>query len=107
MDKFIGYIGPPSIHDSVILSIHQEVDIVRIILKAYEGHLILVEFQGVEFIRQHLAEGMVLYALSEMQTALPLRHFVFVDTRAGEDGAEAFLEVFARDLSSSEIAASE
>jgi hypothetical protein len=64
----------------------------------------LIEFSGVELVKQNLAEGTLLYALSEMKTAPPLRHFVFANS---DDDSEAFLEVFARGLNTSEIAASE
>ena len=102
--EFIGYVGDPRIHDGVIESIEEDNQKLRVVVKTYDGSSILVEFSGVESTRQNLAEGMLLYALCEMKMAPPLRHFVFANS---DDDSKAFLEVFAQDLSTSDIAAGE
>jgi hypothetical protein len=98
--EFVGYVGDPRIHDGIIQSIQVDNQKLDVVVKAYDGPSILVEFYGVESIRQNLAEDMILYALSEMKTTPPLRHFVFVNS---DDDSEAFLEVLARGLATSDV----
>ena len=94
-DDFVRYLGSPDVHDGVIVGLHIHKDQLQVVIRACEGRVITIELHGVVELKQHQAQGMMLYALAEMKAAPPLRRFVFVNW---DDDSAAFLEVMARDL---------
>ena len=97
---FISYVHEPDVHDGVILKVRDSGDLVRVLVKAYDGRLYALEFHGVRSLRSHQPEGMMLYALIEMAAAPPSRWFVFAEW---EDGGGRYLEVMAEGMKSNEV----
>jgi hypothetical protein len=92
---FSTYVGPKEIHDATLLRSVQEDGKVTIYLQSVDGHAFALEFLDVASIHALSPEGMVLYALAEVKTRLPLRRFVFVNW---DEEDEAALEIVAIDL---------
>ena len=88
--SFIGYVGEPDFHDGYVLAIKQADDVVRVQVQGESGKVYVAEFSRVQAVRSNRPEGMLLYALSEMRAAPPLRRFVFANSNE-ED--EALLEI--------------
>jgi hypothetical protein len=97
---FIGYVHEPDVHD-VILRVRDNGELVGVLVKAYDGRLYALEFQGVQSLKAHRPEGMILYALIEMEAAPPSRRFVFADW---EGSGGRYLEVTAEVMKSDEVA---
>ena len=98
---FISYVHEPDVHDGVILKVRDNGELVGILVKAYDGRLYAIEFQGVRSLKSQEPEGMMLYALIEMAAAPPSRRFVFADW---EGGGGRYLEVTAEAMKSREVA---
>jgi hypothetical protein len=94
-EGFIAYRGGPDLHDGKIVKVEQDGDTARVVVAAETGRELEVVFYGVTALKQHRAEGMTLYALSEMDYEPPQRHFVFANW---DDEDDAQLEVIARDF---------
>ncbi|MFZ0816962.1 MAG: hypothetical protein WAM78_15670 [Candidatus Sulfotelmatobacter sp.] len=78
-------------HESNLLSVE---------LEGYSGTRYVVRFTGVESMVSHAPEGMVVYALVEMETQPPLREFVFANSKEHEElGGNPKLEVTAHGVS--------
>ncbi|HYT17173.1 MAG TPA: hypothetical protein VEO18_02870 [Thermoplasmata archaeon] len=92
---FVGYVGPPDIHDGRIMRVERDGDHFWVDVKVESGEMLIFEFLGVTAIRSNRPEGMLLYSLSEMRSQAPLRRFVFTNWDTRDD---AFLEVVARDF---------
>lgn len=101
---FIGYVQDPDVHDGVILRVQNDGDLVRVLVKAYDDRLHAFEFHGVRSLKSHKPEGVMLYSLSEMAAAPPLRRFTFA---AWEGDGESFLEVTAEAINSYEVASAD
>jgi hypothetical protein len=95
-NEFVAYVGHPDIHDGCILEVRRKGDTVRVLIEAPSRRRFTVEFGGVQSVRANRAEGMLLYALCEMEVASPWRRFVFANWHDGED--DACLEIVAREL---------
>jgi hypothetical protein len=91
-DEFVGYVGDADLHDGVVRSVRQAEGTVHVIVQSPSGRQIDVLFDGVVSVEAHRAEGMRLYAVSEMAAAAPLRRFVFANWHEDDD---ARLEVVA------------
>jgi hypothetical protein len=78
-DEFLAHVGSRDIHDAVILRVETTQQSVTVFLKAYEGRHFAVRFYGVSSYEAQDAEGMMLYALTEMSGASPLHKFLFLN----------------------------
>jgi hypothetical protein len=94
-EGFIAFRGGPELHDGKIVKVEQDGDTARVVVEAETGRELEVVFYGVTSLTQHRAEGMTLYALSEMDYEAPQRHFLFANW---DDEDDAQLEVIARDF---------
>jgi hypothetical protein len=94
-EGFIAFRGGPELHDGKIVKVEQDGDTARVVVEAETGRELEVVFYGVASLTQHRAEGMTLYALSEMDYEAPQRHFLFANW---DDEDDAQLEVIARDF---------
>lgn len=96
-DEFVSYRGDPGLHDGRVVTVDHHGEVACVVVAADEGRgeRLEVRFRGVESLYQRRPEGMLLYALAEMQAAPPLRRFVFVNEDEGDD---ARLEVLALDF---------
>ena len=93
--SFVGYVKDADYHDATILSVEQTGDVVRVRVCGYDEKIFVSEFSGVQAVRATRPEGMMLYALSEMSSAPPLRRFVFTNWHDDDDAA---LEIDAETL---------
>lgn len=93
--EFIGYVGPPDLHDSRIIKIEKVQDNLKVHVKSPEGKQFILEFLGVTNHTANQPEGMLLYALSEMHSTKGLRKFVFVNW---DDADTADLEIVAAEF---------
>jgi hypothetical protein len=87
------------VHDATIERLEHEGSTLRVRLRSEDGEVIGAEFRGVTQVRATAAEGMLLYALSELRSDGPQRRFVFLNWHEpGEEGTERQLEVMADDV---------
>jgi hypothetical protein len=86
-DEFIGYVGDPDFHDGAVLHVVAEGNQARVVVRGASGHQYAVEFHGVKVVRSKRAEGMTLYALSEMRTRAFARRFVFSNWVEDDDAS--------------------
>ena len=93
---FSAYVGPKEIHDATLLRSVDKDSNVTVYLESLDRHSFALEFLDVASIHAVNPEGMMLYALAEVKTRLPLRRFVFVNW---DEEVEAALEIVAADLS--------
>ena len=93
---FSAYVGPREIHDATLLRSVQEDSDVTVYLQSLDGQSFALEFLDVASIHAVSPEGMMLYALAEVKTRLPLRRLVFVNW---DEEDEAALEIVAADPS--------
>ena len=93
---FVGYVGLPDFHDGVILRVSDKGDTAEVVLEGYSGLNHLVLFEGVQAVEMNQPEGMLLYSLSEMRAAPPLRKFVFTNNDEEHPG---YLSILATDFS--------
>ncbi|HET9409277.1 MAG TPA: hypothetical protein VFO39_18695 [Candidatus Sulfotelmatobacter sp.] len=97
--KFKAYIGDPDFHDGVVVRIRRASGQVDVEVEGYSGTHYLVLFDGVTSVMTRNPEGMVLYALTEMEADGTSRHFVFANSReADQEGGESALEIEAREF---------
>lgn len=96
-DEFVGHVGDPAIHDATIVSV--ALDGGRLVVVTSDPDEIEVElaFTGVSELEHRQAVGMIVYSLSEMQTASGDRRFVFANWHEPEQ-SDASLSVIARDV---------
>src|SRR3712207_2520113 len=92
---FVGYAGPPDLHDGQVLQVVTDADSVTVFVRGDTGRRFGLEFTGVAGMEAIEPEGMELYALAEMTAAPPLRRFVFANWDDEDPGR---LEVLARDF---------
>ena len=92
-NAFVGYVGPPELHDGCIVGLEQVGDSVTVMVRGCTGQLITLEFLGVMEVNAVQAEGMVLYALVELAENASVRRFVFANW---DEECDARLEVTAR-----------
>ncbi len=94
--EFKAYVGDPDFHDGIIRRVWHESDLLFVELEGYSGARHVVRFTGVESVVSHAPEGMVVYALDEMDTQPPLREFVFANSKEHDElGGDSKLEVTA------------
>lgn len=89
---FVGYVGPPELHDGSIISLEQGSNRVTVVVRGYDGQLITLEFLGVTKVKAVRAKGMVLYALVELTESPPSRRFVFANW---DEESDTMLEIIA------------
>ncbi|MBV9471300.1 MAG: hypothetical protein JO316_25405 [Abitibacteriaceae bacterium] len=94
-NPFVGYVGPPELHDGCIISTEQSGSVVTIRVRAYDGQLITLEFAEVTQFNAVQAEEMTLYGLVELAEKLPARRFLFHNW---DEESKARLEIVAQDL---------
>ncbi|SRR5258708_7332674 len=98
--KFRAYVGDPDFHDGMVKQVRSELTEVCVQITGYSGAVYLVRFTGVESVVSHSPEGMLLYALCEMEAEMPLRRFQFANSyKPAEEGGDSRLEVSARTFS--------
>ena len=99
-EGFVAYRGDRELHDGMVVALEQDGETAWVVIEAGSGRRFEVRFFGVESLTQLRAEGMMLYALAEMEGEPPLRRFVFVNW---DEDDEAQLDVLARDLDYREL----
>jgi hypothetical protein len=98
--KFKSYVGDPDFHDGTIRRVSRESSLLSVEVEGHSGARYLVRFTGVESVISVDPEGMVVYALDEMETEPPLREFHFANSNEpDEKGGHCKLEVMAQGLS--------
>src|SRR5215468_5570055 len=93
--SFVGYVKEADYHDATILSVDKADAVIRVRVCGYDERTFVSEFGGVRAVQATRPEGMMLYALSEMRSAPPLRRFVFMNWHDDDDAA---LEIDAETL---------
>jgi len=95
MGEFVGWVGPPQIHDGVIEQVDSGPDLVVVSLRADGGRgpVLRVEFDEPGAVDQNRAIGMTLYGLAEVTSETERRRFSFVNWEETDD---ARLELEAR-----------
>lgn len=93
---FIAYIGDRDFHDAYVRSFAHIGDQVQVTLETQNERRIQVHFSGVRKVVAVQPDGMMIYALSEMQGEAPYRYFIFLNW---EEDDQATLEVEALELS--------
>jgi len=102
--KFKAYVGDPDFHDGIIKQVRSELTEVSVEVAGYSSAVYVVRFTGVESVVSHSPEGMLLYALCEMEAEMPLRGFHFVNSNEPhEKGGDSRLEISARTVSFQKI----
>ena len=94
-DEFVAYVADPDLHDGSVVSVSYDGTKARVEVVGATGRRYEVFFIGATSVTQRHAEGMRLYALSEMRSEPPIRRFVFSNSDEQDDAA---LEVHAKDL---------
>ncbi len=98
--KFVAYIGDPDFHDGAVSKLIRDADQLIVEVTGYSGAHFLVRFTGVESVVSHEPQGLMIYALGEIEARAPSRRFIFTNSREpGQKGGESALEVVARDVS--------
>ena len=98
--KFKAYVGDPDFHDGAIVQVRRESHELVVEIEGYSGAHYSVRFSGVKSVKSHRPEGMVLYALSEMEDEAPSRSFHFANSRQpDEEGGDSVLEITAQNCS--------
>jgi hypothetical protein len=93
--SFVGYVGDADFHDGSVLAVEHQGSTARVRVRGASGKVFVVDFGGVRAVRANRAEGMVLYALSELSSEPPLRRFAFANC---DEDSPAYLEVDAETL---------
>jgi hypothetical protein len=83
--SFVRYVGDPDFHDGSILDIERKNQSLIVRVRGFSGKVFLVEFGKVAGMKADRPEGMLLYALSEMNCQPPLRRFVFANWNEEDD----------------------
>ena len=96
IDEFIAYAGDPDFHDGSVVSVVEERDSTRVVVRGASGQEFVVEFRGVKAMRSCKPEGMLIYSLSEMKAQPPARRFEFANWHEDDD---AFFSIDAEDFS--------
>ena len=91
----MSYVGGPDLHDGTVATVSRDGADVRVEVVGSSGRRYEVRFLGVESVRMHRAEGMRIYAVSEMRAQPPYRRFVFSNWDEEDD---ATIEVLATEL---------
>jgi len=94
--EFVAYVGIPDLHDGIVLRVAAEGKTAEVVVDGFSGHQHVVRFEGVEAVEMNKPEGMLLYSISEMRTAPPLRKFVFTNNDEDHPGS---LSILATDFS--------
>lgn len=94
--EFVGYVGIPDLHDGIVLRVSIEGKAAEVVVEGFSGRHHVLRFEGVGTVEMNQPEGMLLYSLSEMRNAPPLRKFEF--TNNGEDHPGS-LSILATDFS--------
>jgi hypothetical protein len=102
--KFKAYVGNPDFHDGFVREVRQESDQVSVEVEGYSGARYVVRFSRVDSVTVHNPEGMMLYALVEMDADAPSRCFVFANSNEPhEEGGDSVLEIIAHSFSAEKI----
>jgi len=102
--KFKAYVGNPDFHDGFVREVRQESDQVSVEVEGYSGARYVVRFSRVDSVTVHNPEGMLLYALVEMDADAPLRCFAFANSNEpDEEGGDSVLEIIAHSFSLEKI----
>ncbi|MBI3475779.1 MAG: hypothetical protein HY010_08605 [Acidobacteria bacterium] len=98
--KFRAYVGDPDFHDGTIKVVRSDLTEVCVEIVGHSGAVYITRFAGVESVVSHNPEGMLLYALCEMEAVMPLRRFHFANSYMPDDeGGDSRLEISARTFS--------
>lgn len=92
---FIGYVGPPELHDGSIVQVQESSEGVKVSVQGDDGKPFVVAFSGVRSTSSNRPEGMILYGLAEMKEEGPCRKFIFLNW---DEKDEAKLEIIATDF---------
>ncbi len=80
MVERLSYVTNPDFHDGRIIAVSRTEDKVQVTIKGSNGKHYVVGFDGVTSVESESPEGMMLYALSEVDAgAESLRRFEFVN----------------------------
>lgn len=77
--EFVGYVGPPQLHDGRILRFSHRDGVASVLVEGDDGRQFTLEFEEVVQVEADRPEGMRLYALSEMTARSLLRRYVFAN----------------------------
>jgi hypothetical protein len=89
--EFVAYVGIPDLHDGIVLRVAVEGKTAEVVVDGFSGRQHTVRFEGVETVRMNQPEGMLLYSISEMRAAPPLREFVFTNNDENHPGSLSIL----------------
>jgi hypothetical protein len=92
---FIGYVGPPELHDGVIVQVHESNEGVKVSVQGDDGKPFVIAFSDVRSTTSNRPQGMILYGLAETKEEGPGRKFVFLNWDEKDD---AKLEIIAADF---------
>jgi hypothetical protein len=95
-ERLIGHVGDPRIHDAVVETVRESPGAVAVVVRTEAGEALTVSFAGVHSVKSHRPVGMMLYALSELESCGPGRHFQFANWDEDDD---ASLEIQAESMS--------
>lgn len=93
--QFVGYVGDADFHDGSVLAIEHQGSTANVRIRGASGKVFVVDFGGVRAVRANQAEGMMLYALSELRSEPPVRRFAFANS---DDDSAAHLEIDAQTI---------
>jgi hypothetical protein len=94
--KFKGYVGSADFHDGTIHSVQRDADGVRVEVTGFSGKQHVVKFFGVTSMVSRCPEGMLVYALAELETDNASSCYVFVNESESEGARElSVLEISA------------
>jgi 2'-5' RNA ligase len=85
--RFVAYLGPAEIHDSVIEKVRHRNASLEVEIRGADGTLIAVQFHRIIEVQENRAEGMMLYALAEFRHRGGERLFVFANWENDDDAA--------------------
>jgi hypothetical protein len=94
-NDFVGYVGDADLHDAHISAVYRSGSSAEIRLLAHNGRELRVCFSDVKELTADRAEGMMIYALTELRADPPYRRFAF--TNWDEEDTRG-LEVLAKDI---------
>jgi hypothetical protein len=92
---FIGYVGPPELHDGSIVQVQESSQGIKVSVQGDDGKPFVIVFSGVRNTSSNRPEGMILYGLAEMKEEGPGRKFVFLNW---DEKDAAKLEIIATDF---------
>lgn len=92
--EFLGYVGPAEIHDAELVDVENSGERLTVRLRCHDGSALSLLFEGVARTGSNDPRGMILYSLSELRGAPPVRCFVFTNADDESPGWELWATNF-------------